>query len=75
MTYVPTTQQIGDTLNNGLSKQSFEDLIDKLGMTDISIHTSLRERGGVGGGSVERLRFLVSLNLCYLIKDHIRFVC
>ena len=24
---------------------------------------------------VERLRFLVSLNLCYLIKDHDRFVC
>ena len=70
MTYVPTTQQMGDTLNNGLSKQSFEDLIDKLGMTDISIHQLERE-----GGSVERLRFLVSLNLCYLIKDHIRFVC
>ncbi|RVW74376.1 Retrovirus-related Pol polyprotein from transposon TNT 1-94 [Vitis vinifera] len=35
MTYVPTTQQIGDILTKGLSKQSFEDLVDKLGMMDI----------------------------------------
>ena len=45
MTYVPTTQQIGDILTKGLSKQSFEDLIDKLGMTDISIHQLEREGG------------------------------
>ena len=35
MTYVLTTQQIGDILTKGLSKQSFEDLVDKLGMMDI----------------------------------------
>ena len=35
MTYVPTTQQIGDILTNRLSRQSFEDLVDKMGMIDI----------------------------------------
>ena len=35
MTYVPTTQQIGDVLTKGLSRQSFEDLVDKMGMIDI----------------------------------------
>ena len=34
MTYVSTTQQIGDILTKGLSKQSFEDLVDKLGIID-----------------------------------------
>ena len=35
MTYVPTTQQIGDILTKGLSRQSFEDLVDKMGRIDI----------------------------------------
>ena len=35
MTYVPTTQQKGDILTKGLSRQSFENLVDKLGMIDI----------------------------------------
>ena len=34
-TYVPTTQQIRDILTKGLSKQSFEDLVDKIGIIDI----------------------------------------
>ncbi|RVW15299.1 Auxin response factor 12 [Vitis vinifera] len=35
MTYVLTTQQIGDILTKGLSRHIFEDLANKLGMIDI----------------------------------------
>lgn len=33
--YVPTKQQVADVFTKGLSRQNFEDIVDKLGMIDI----------------------------------------